>query len=190
MLNLLAIYGAAVLLGENVDDVLLKMSALGAAEGRFHVIRNGQGGVAIIDYAHTPDALKNVLSTVRDITSPEEEVLTVVGCGGNRDALKRPVMAEIACEYSSRVILTSDNPRWENPDEILHQMEAGVPENFREQVLVIENRREAIKTACMMMAKHGVVLIAGKGHEKYQDIQGVKHHFDDSEEVLKNWKLN
>ncbi|MBO4645709.1 MAG: UDP-N-acetylmuramoyl-L-alanyl-D-glutamate--2,6-diaminopimelate ligase [Bacteroidales bacterium] len=188
--NLLAIYGAAVLLGENVDDVLLKMSALGAAEGRFHVIRNGQGGVAIIDYAHTPDALKNVLSTVRDITSPEEEVLTVVGCGGNRDALKRPVMAEIACEYSSRVILTSDNPRWENPDEILHQMEAGVPENFREQVLVIENRREAIKTACMMMAKHGVVLIAGKGHEKYQDIQGVKHHFDDSEEVLKNWKLN
>lgn len=188
--NLLAIYGAATLLGEEVDDVLLKMSNLGAAEGRFHVIRGPQGGVAIIDYAHTPDALKNVLSTIRDITCKGEEVLTVVGCGGNRDALKRPVMAEIACQYSSRVILTSDNPRLEDPYDILRQMEGGIPEDFKANVLTIENRHEAIKTACMMLNNHGVILIAGKGHEKYQDIQGVKHHFDDSEEVCNNWKIN
>lgn len=188
--NLLAIFSTAVLLGEDVDNVLVKMSSLGAAEGRFHVIRNGKGGVAIIDYAHTPDALKNVLSTIRDITCKEEDVLTVVGCGGNRDALKRPVMADIACQYSSRVILTSDNPRLEEPAEILRQMEAGVPDDKKDSVLVIENRREAIKTACMLLNDHGVILIAGKGHEKYQDIQGVKHHFDDSEEVCNNWKIN
>lgn len=188
--NLLAIYGAATLLGADSSDVLLKMSNLGAAEGRFHVIRNTTGSAAIIDYAHTPDALKNVLTTIRDITCEGEEVLTVVGCGGNRDALKRPVMAEIACQYSNRVILTSDNPRMEDPAEILRQMEAGVPENCKDNVICIENRREAIKTACMMLRDHGVILIAGKGHEKYQDIQGVKHHFDDSEEVCNNWKIN
>ena len=188
--NLLAIYGTAQLLGVDSEAILMKMSNLGAAEGRFHVIRNQAGGVAIIDYAHTPDALKNVLSTIRDITQKGEEVLTVVGCGGNRDALKRPVMAGIACEYSTRVILTSDNPRMEDPAEILQQMAAGVPENCSDKVLCIENRREAIKTACMMLREHGVILIAGKGHEKYQDIQGVKHHFDDSEEVCNNWKIN
>ncbi len=187
--NLLAIYSTAVLLDQPVDEVLVKMSALGAAEGRFHVIRNHEGGVAIIDYAHTPDALQNVLSTIRDITSASEEVLTVVGCGGNRDALKRPEMAAIACQYSSRVILTSDNPRFEEPSEILRQMEAGVPADARAKVVTIENRREAIKAACMMLREHGVILIAGKGHEKYQDVQGVKHHFDDSEEVTINWNL-
>ena len=187
--NLMAIYGAAVLLGQPTDTVLMKMSSLTPAEGRFHVIRNGEGGVAIIDYAHTPDALKNVLSTIHDITCKGEEVLTVVGCGGNRDALKRPVMAEIACRESSRVILTSDNPRLEDPYEILKQMEAGVPEECRRNVLSIENRHEAIKTACMMLRDHGVILIAGKGHEKYQDIQGIKHHFDDSEEVCLNWNI-
>ncbi|MCR5115589.1 MAG: UDP-N-acetylmuramoyl-L-alanyl-D-glutamate--2,6-diaminopimelate ligase [Bacteroidales bacterium] len=187
--NLLAIYGTAVLLGGDKDDILMKMSNLGAAEGRFHVIRNGRGGVAVIDYAHTPDALENVLTTIRDITNADEEVLTVVGCGGNRDALKRPVMAGIACKYSSRVILTSDNPRWEDPNEILRQMEAGVPDEKRDNTLVIENRHSAIQTACMMLADHGVILIAGKGHEKYQDAQGVKHHFDDSEEVCNNWKI-
>lgn len=187
--NLLAIYSAAVLLNQPAEDVLVKMSALGAAEGRFHVIRNHEGGVAIIDYAHTPDALQNVLSTIRDITSASEEVLTVVGCGGNRDALKRPEMAAIACQYSSRVVLTSDNPRYEDPAEILRQMEAGVPADSRAKVVTIENRREAIKAACMMLRDHGVVLIAGKGHEKYQDVQGVKHHFDDSEEVAINWNL-
>lgn len=187
--NLTAIYATAVLLGIPSDEVLVKMSELGSAEGRFHAIRNQQGGVAIIDYAHTPDALQNVLSTIRDITSPGEEVMTVVGCGGNRDALKRPEMAELACRYSDKVILTSDNPRFEEPDAILKEMEAGIPADAKSRVLIIENRHEAIKTACMMMRDHGVVLIAGKGHEKYQDIKGVKHHFDDVEEVEINWEL-
>lgn len=187
--NLLSIYSTAVLLGAPKEDVLVKMSTLGAAAGRFHVIRNRMGGVAIVDYAHTPDALKNVLSTIRDITDKGEEVLTVVGCGGNRDALKRPVMAEIACQYSTRVILTSDNPRFEEPAAILADMENGVPAEFKSNVLVIENRKSAIQTACMMMRDHGVILIAGKGHENYQDIQGVKHHFDDNEEVINNWNI-
>ncbi|MCK9338798.1 MAG: UDP-N-acetylmuramoyl-L-alanyl-D-glutamate--2,6-diaminopimelate ligase [Bacteroidales bacterium] len=188
--NLLAIYGTAVSLGVPSDEVLLKMSALTTAEGRFEVIRNGQGGVAIVDYAHTPDALQNVLSTIHDITQNREEILTVVGCGGNRDALKRPIMAEIACRYSHRVILTSDNPRLEDPNQILCDMEAGIPIESKQNVLIIENRHEAIKTASMMMRDHGVILIAGKGHEKYQDIQGIKHHFDDTEEIKNNWNIN
>ena len=187
--NLTAIYAAAVLLGMPSEEVLVKMSALGTADGRFEVIRNGQGGVAIVDYAHTPDALKNVLSTIRNITRKGEEVLTVVGCGGNRDKTKRPEMAAIACEYSDRVILTSDNPRFEEPAQILKDMEPGIPADFRHNALVIENRREAIRTACMLMRDHGVILIAGKGHEKYQDVQGTKHHFDDIEEVQNNWQL-
>lgn len=187
--NLLAIYASAVLLGVDSQETLIKMSALGTAPGRFQVVRNEQGGVAIIDYAHTPDALENVLTTIENITCQGEEILTVVGCGGNRDALKRPVMAEIACAHSHRVILTSDNPRLEDPNEILRQMKAGVPEEKKQDVLVIENRHEAIKVACMLMQKNGVILIAGKGHETYQDIQGVKHHFDDMEEVKKNWNI-
>lgn len=188
--NLLAIYGAAVLLGISQEEVLIKMSELGTAEGRFEVIRNGRGGVAIVDYAHTPDALQNVLSTIHDITENSEDILTVVGCGGNRDALKRPIMAKIACDYSQRVILTSDNPRLENPADILKEMGTGIPTGFTRNVLTIENRHDAIRTACMMQENHGVILIAGKGHEKYQDIQGVKHHFDDVEEIKKNWNIN
>ena len=187
--NLTAIYAAAVLLGMPSEEVLVKMSALGTADGRFEVIRNGQGGVAIVDYAHTPDALKNVLSTIRNITRKGEEVLTVVGCGGNRDKTKRPEMAAIACEYSDRIILTSDNPRFEEPAQILKDMEPGIPADFRPNALIIENRREAIRTACMLMRDHGVILIAGKGHEKYQDVQGTKHHFDDMEEVRNDWQL-
>ena len=187
--NLTAIYAAAVLLGMPSEEVLVKMSALGTADGRFEVIRNGQGGVAIVDYAHTPDALKNVLSTIRNITRKGEEVLTVVGCGGNRDKTKRPEMAAIACEYSDRVILTSDNPRFEEPAQILRDMEPGIPAAFRPNTLIIENRREAIRTACMLMRDHGVILIAGKGHEKYQDVQGTKHHFDDMEEVRNDWGI-
>jgi len=187
--NLTAIYAVAVLLGIPSEEVLVKMSALGTAEGRFEVIRNGRGGVAIIDYAHTPDALKNVLSTIRNITKKGEELLTVVGCGGNRDKTKRPEMSAIACEYSDRVILTSDNPRFEVPADILNDMEPGIPTEYRQNALIIENRREAIRTACMLMNDHGVILIAGKGHEKYQDVQGVKHHFDDMEEVRNNWNL-
>lgn len=187
--NLTAIYATAVLLGVPSEEVLVKMSALTTADGRFEVIRNGEGGVAIVDYAHTPDALKNVLSTIRNITQKGEEVMTVVGCGGNRDRTKRPEMAAIACEYSDRVILTSDNPRFEEPAQILKEMEPGIPDTFRPNALIIENRREAIRTACMMMRDHGVILIAGKGHEKYQDIEGTKHHFDDIEEVQNNWNL-
>ena len=187
--NLTAIYAAAVLLGMPSEEVLVKMSALGTADGRFEVIRNGKGGVAIVDYAHTPDALKNVLSTIRNITRKGEEVLTVVGCGGNRDKTKRPEMAAIACDYSDRVILTSDNPRFEEPAQILKDMEQGIPADFRPNALIIENRREAIRTACMLMRDHGVILIAGKGHEKYQDVQGTKHHFDDMEEVRNDWNI-
>lgn len=188
--NLLAIYGAAISLGIPQAEVLVKISALASAEGRFEVLRNGEGGVAIIDYAHTPDALQNVLTTIQNIVQNGEEIMTVVGCGGNRDALKRPIMAQIACEHSNRVILTSDNPRMEDPTDILKEMETGIPVELKQNVLVIENRHEAIKTACMLLQNHGVILIAGKGHEKYQDVQGVKHHFDDTEEVKNNWNIN
>ena len=187
--NLLAIYGSAILTGAPADEVLIHLSSLTSAEGRFQVVRNTQGGTAIIDYAHTPDALQNVLNTIQKIIPKGEEIMTVVGCGGNRDALKRPIMANIACQYSHRVILTSDNPRLENPTDILNEMQKGVPVDFQNNVLVIENRHEAIKTACMIMRQHGVILIAGKGHEKYQDINGTKHHFDDIEEVKNNWNI-
>lgn len=181
--NLLAICGTAVLLGFQQIEVLEKMSALNPAAGRFQLVRNDRRCTAVIDYAHTPDALKNVLMTIGDITKPEVEVITVVGCGGDRDALKRPVMAEIACSYSHKVILTSDNPRTEDPGKILEDMEKGVPAEYKRNVLVIENRREAIKTACMMLADGGVLLVAGKGHENYQEINHIKYHFDDIEVV-------
>ncbi|MBR3559214.1 MAG: UDP-N-acetylmuramoyl-L-alanyl-D-glutamate--2,6-diaminopimelate ligase [Bacteroidales bacterium] len=181
--NLLAIYGAAVLLGMDEDVALTNMSLLESAAGRFQMFRSADGGTAIVDYAHTPDALENVLKTIRDIVGKEAEVITVVGCGGDRDALKRPEMAGIACKYSSKVVLTSDNPRTENPMAILDDMLKGVPTSKSRQVVVIENRREAIKTACMMLSPTGVILLAGKGHENYQEINHVKHHFDDTEEI-------
>ena len=183
--NLLAIYGAAVLLGMDEELALTKMSMLDSAAGRFQMMRSAEGSTAIVDYAHTPDALENVLKTIRDIVGKEAEVITVVGCGGDRDALKRPEMAGIACKYSSKVILTSDNPRTEEPQAILNDMIQGVPSNKSKHVLVIENRREAIKTACMMLQPQGVLLVAGKGHETYQEINHVRHHFDDTEEVKK-----
>ena len=181
--NLLAIYGAAVLLGMDEMEALTLMSGLDSAAGRFQMMRTDEGATAIVDYAHTPDALENVLKTIRDIVGEDAEVLTVVGCGGDRDALKRPEMAEIACKYSSKVILTSDNPRTEDPQAILDDMLKGVPAAKSKQVVVIENRREAIKTACMMLQPKGVLLVAGKGHENYQEINHVKHHFDDTEEI-------
>ena len=181
--NLLAIYGAAVLLGMDEMEALTLMSGLDSAAGRFQMMRTDEGATAIVDYAHTPDALENVLKTIRDIVGKDAEVLTVVGCGGDRDALKRPEMAEIACKYSSKVILTSDNPRTEDPQAILDDMLKGVPATKSKQVVVIENRREAIKTACMMLQPKGVLLVAGKGHENYQEINHVKHHFDDTEEI-------
>ena len=183
--NLLAIYGTAVLLGVPTEELLPQMSLLESAAGRFQLIYRKDGSTAIVDYAHTPDALQNVLSTIRETTKNDTEVITVVGCGGDRDRSKRPEMAEIACKYSSRVILTSDNPRTENPTDILNEMQEGVPPGKKKNVLVIENRREAIKTAAMLLQPGGVLLVAGKGHENYQEINHVKHHFDDTEEVKK-----
>ena len=187
--NLLAIYGAATLLGMDEEEVLTRMSMLDSAAGRFQMMQSAEGATAIVDYAHTPDALENVLKTIRDIVGKEADVITVVGCGGDRDALKRPEMAEIACKYSSKVILTSDNPRTENPMDILNDMQKGVPTNKAKQVLVIENRRDAIKTACMMLQPKSVLLVAGKGHETYQEINHVKHHFDDTEELKNNLNI-
>lgn len=185
--NLLAIYGTAKLLGISDEELLPKMSKMEGATGRFQVLKNNKGTIGIVDYAHTPDALKNVLSTIKEITQNSVEVITIVGCGGDRDALKRPIMAEMACQFSNKVILTSDNPRSEDPYEILKQMETGVPVEFKRNVLTIENRKEAIKTGCMMIQDGGVLLIAGKGHETYQEIKGVKHHFDDFEELKNNF---
>jgi UDP-N-acetylmuramoyl-L-alanyl-D-glutamate--2,6-diaminopimelate ligase len=182
--NVLAVYAAAVLLKEDKTNVLTALSSLNPVDGRFQYVKSPNGVIGIVDYAHTPDALKNVLETIQDIRSGNERVITVVGCGGDRDAAKRPVMAAIACEYSSQVILTSDNPRSEDPEEILNQMQKGINPNEVKKTLRITDRKEAIKTACSLSSKGDIILIAGKGHEKYQEIKGVKHNFDDLE-ILK-----
>ncbi|WP_462255070.1 UDP-N-acetylmuramoyl-L-alanyl-D-glutamate--2,6-diaminopimelate ligase [Ferruginibacter sp.] len=178
--NLLAVYGAAICLGEEKNEVLQILSSLDGAEGRFdYMISANEKLIGIVDYAHTPDALLNVLATIKKLRKGIEQVITVVGCGGDRDKTKRPVMAEVACEYSDKVILTSDNPRSEDPLEILKDMEAGVNVAAKKKVISIADRREAIKTAVSLAQKEDIVLIAGKGHEKYQDIKGVKYDFDD-----------
>jgi UDP-N-acetylmuramoyl-L-alanyl-D-glutamate--2,6-diaminopimelate ligase len=182
--NVLAVYAAAVLLKQDTTNVLTALSNLNSVEGRFQYIRSPKGVIGIVDYAHTPDALKNVLETIQDIRGGNEQIITLVGCGGNRDAAKRPVMAAIACEYSTKVILTSDNPRNEDPEEILNQMQKGIMPADVKKVLRITDRKEAIKAACSMGNKGDIILIAGKGHEKYQEIKGVKHDFDDLE-ILK-----
>jgi UDP-N-acetylmuramoyl-L-alanyl-D-glutamate--2,6-diaminopimelate ligase len=182
--NLLGVYAAAVLLGENEDDVLTELSGLDTAKGRFEQVISKNHVTGIVDYAHTPDALENVLTTIADLKG-EGKVITVVGCGGNRDAAKRPIMAEIACKYSDKVILTSDNPRNEAPEAILAEMQKGVSIQSARKVLTILDRREAIKTACMLANEHDIILLAGKGHENYQEIKGVKHHFDDKEELMR-----
>jgi UDP-N-acetylmuramoyl-L-alanyl-D-glutamate--2,6-diaminopimelate ligase len=177
--NILAVYAAASLLKEEKVNILTTLSNLNAVEGRFQYIRNNDNVTGIVDYAHTPDALTNVLKTIKDIRTGNEKVITVVGCGGDRDAAKRPVMAKIACDMSDKVILTSDNPRSEDPNEILKQMQQGVePHNYK-KTLTIVDRREAIRTACSLAAPGDIILVAGKGHEKYQEIKGVKHPFDD-----------
>jgi UDP-N-acetylmuramoyl-L-alanyl-D-glutamate--2,6-diaminopimelate ligase len=180
--NLLAVYAAARLLGEDKTTILSLLSATEPVAGRFNYIR-GAGITAIIDYAHTPDALRNVLETIQEIRSGQEKVITVTGAGGNRDRSKRPVMAGIAASYSDRLILTSDNPRDEEPGEILREMRQGITSEQASRVLVIEQREEAIKTACALAQQGDIVLIAGKGHETYQEIRGVKYHFDDGEVV-------
>lgn len=179
--NLLAVYGAAFLLGKEKHDIVRHLSKITSAKGRFDTVYSPSGITGIIDYAHTPDALQNVLDTIKEIRTGNEQVITVVGCGGNRDAAKRPLMAAIACECSDRVILTSDNPRFENPETILDEMQQGVPALHFKKVLRISDRKEAIKAAVSMAGKGDIILVAGKGHETYQEIQGVKHPFDDKQ---------
>ena len=182
--NLLAVYGTAVCLEEDKQEVLRNLSMLTGAEGRFDYLLSTQDKVvAIVDYAHTPDALLNVLATIRKLKKGFEKVITVVGCGGDRDKTKRPIMAEVACEHSDKVIFTSDNPRSEDPSQIIKDMEAGVGAAARRKYISIVDRREAIKTAISLASKEDIILVAGKGHEKYQEIKGVKNHFDDKEVV-------
>lgn len=182
--NVLAVYVTAVLLKQDKTNVLTALSNLNSVEGRFQYLKSPNGVIGIVDYAHTPDALKNVLETIKDIRSGNEQVITLVGCGGDRDSAKRPVMAAIACEYSNKVILTSDNPRSEDPEDILNQMQKGVSPVDVKKTLRITDRREAIKTALSLSNSGDIILVAGKGHEKYQEIKGVKHPFDDFE-ILK-----
>ena len=177
--NLLAVYAVSQLLGDESTEVMTALSQLESVEGRFQYLKSEGGITAIVDYAHTPDALENVLKTIANIRTKNETVITLVGCGGDRDRAKRPQMAEIACEMSDKVILTSDNPRSEDPMDILKEMEAGVPGQHFKKVLSIVDRAQAIKTAVSLAEKGDIILIAGKGHEKYQEIKGVKHDFDD-----------
>lgn len=187
--NLTAVYGVARQLGVEKEEALTILSSLAPPEGRFdQLVSVNDKIVGIVDYAHTPDALKNVLQTIQAVRSGIEHVITVVGCGGDRDAAKRPVMAEIACRYSNKIILTSDNPRSEDPSEILRQMNEGVPVTDKKKVLTITDRREAIRTAVSLAGKGDIILLAGKGHEKYQEIKGVKNHFDDKEELVNCFK--
>ncbi|TAE86920.1 MAG: UDP-N-acetylmuramoyl-L-alanyl-D-glutamate--2,6-diaminopimelate ligase [Bacteroidetes bacterium] len=187
--NLLAVYGTAFLLGKDKLDIIRHLSGIPSVQGRFDYIRSNGGVIAVIDYAHTPDALKNVLDTINEIRTQNEQLITVVGCGGNRDAAKRPVMADIATELSTQVILTSDNPRNENPETILDEMQKGIKPIHYKKSLRISDRREAIKAAIMHAKKGDIILIAGKGHENYQEINGVKHHFDDKETATELFKL-
>jgi len=187
--NLLAVYGAACLLGEDPEMVLLKLSALTGAAGRFELVLPGSKFTAIVDYAHTPDALKNVLETIEHFRTGQEQVISVVGCGGDRDRTKRPLMAAIACKYSNKVIFTSDNPRSEDPMEIIKEMQKGVGAAEAKKTLIMADREEAIKTACMMAKEKDIILVAGKGHENYQEIKGVKYPFDDKEVLERMLKM-
>lgn len=182
--NLLAVFGAAVLLGKSEEETLIALSTLRPVAGRFDAIRSPQGYTAIVDYAHTPDALINVLNAIHGVLEGKGKVITVVGAGGNRDKGKRPIMAKEAAKGSDRVIITSDNPRFEEPQEIIRDMMEGLDADDKKKTLSITDRKEAIRTACMLAEKGDVILVAGKGHENYQDVKGVKHHFDDKE-ILK-----
>lgn len=181
--NLLGVYGAAVMLGEDASEVLRVLSTLRPVNGRFEAIRSPKGCSAVIDYAHTPDALENVLTAIQEIVNGKGQIITVCGAGGNRDKGKRPLMAQEAVKRSDRVIITSDNPRFERPEDIIADMLAGLDEAGRAKTLAITDRREAIRTAAALAQTGDVILIAGKGHEPYQEIEGIKHHFDDHEEV-------
>lgn len=182
--NLLAVYGSAIQLGFTTEEVLVAMTQLVPVAGRFQTLTSPRGYTAIVDYAHTPDALVNVLNSIKEVIGNKGHIITVVGAGGNRDKGKRPIMAHEAATRSDRVILTSDNPRDENPEDILHDMEEGLDNELKTRVLKITNRKEAIRTACILAQPGDVVLVAGKGHEDYQEIKGVKHHFDDKEVLI------
>jgi UDP-N-acetylmuramoyl-L-alanyl-D-glutamate--2,6-diaminopimelate ligase len=188
--NLLAAYGVGVCMGEDKHEVLRCLSVLTGAEGRFdYMVSPKDKLIAIVDYAHTPDALLNVLATIKKLKKGFEQVITVVGCGGDRDKTKRPVMAEVACEYSDKAIFTSDNPRSEDPAQIIKDMEEGLPAAAKRKYISIVDRKEAIKTAISLAKPEDIILIAGKGHEKYQDIKGVKNHFDDKEVVREVFEM-
>lgn len=188
--NLLAAYGVAMLLGEQKDAVLAQLSNLQGAAGRFETYRSPKDGIlGIVDYAHTPDALINVLATINQLRTNGQQVITVVGCGGDRDKTKRPIMAQVACEHSTKAVLTSDNPRSEDPEEILNEMEAGLNTAQRRKALRITDRKEAIKTAVSLAHAGDIILVAGKGHETYQEIKGVKHRFDDREILTQTFQL-
>lgn len=185
--NLLAVYGAAILLEQETMKVLTAMSDIPGAEGRFDVVRSANGLVGIVDYAHTPDAVENVLSTIRELRKSDQQIITVLGCGGDRDKTKRPEMAEVAVRLSDKVIITSDNPRSEDPMAIIRDMEAGVDSKDRKHVFTIAERKEAIRAACHLAQPGDIVLVAGKGHEKYQEVNGVRHHFDDKEILIETF---
>ncbi|MBL7762371.1 MAG: UDP-N-acetylmuramoyl-L-alanyl-D-glutamate--2,6-diaminopimelate ligase [Chitinophagaceae bacterium] len=188
--NLLAVYGAAICMNEDKQEVLRYLSLLTGAEGRFdYSISEKERIIAIVDYAHTPDALLNVLATIKKLRKGHEQIITVVGCGGDRDKTKRPVMAEVACEHSDKVILTSDNPRSEDPNEIIRDMEAGLGSAAKRKYIAIVDRKEAIKAAISLAKQEDIILVAGKGHEKYQEIKGVKNHFDDKEVVKEMFEM-
>lgn len=187
--NLLTVYATAMLLGEDQESVLMRLSALTGAAGRFELIMPGSRFVAIVDYSHTPDALKNALETISAFRTGQEQVISVIGCGGDRDKMKRPLMAAVACKYSDKTIFTSDNPRSEDPMEIIREMQKGVSITDAKKTLVIVDREEAIKTACMMANEKDIILVAGKGHETYQEIKGVKYPFDDREVLTRMLKM-
>ncbi len=187
--NLLTVYGAACLLGKDPEMVLMKLSALTSAPGRFELVMPGSKFTAIVDYAHTPDALKNVLETIEHFRTGQEQVIAVVGCGGDRDKTKRPLMAAVACKYSNKIIFTSDNPRSEDPMQIIKEMQLGVGPMDTKKTLVMVDREEAIKTACMLAKEKDIIIVAGKGHENYQEIKGVKHPFDDKEVLTRMLKM-
>lgn len=181
--NLLAAYSAAILLGEDSDEVLTNLSDVIPAPGRFEQVQNSSNITAIVDYAHTPDALQNVLNTINSFRSGKEKLITVIGCGGNRDKDKRPIMSAIACDLSTTVIFTSDNPRDEDPNDIIKDMREGITGARKKKTIILPNREDAIKTACLLAEEGDIILVAGKGHEKYQEIKGVKYPFDDIEVV-------
>lgn len=187
--NLLAVYGTAMLLEQDKLNVLTILSNLTGADGRFEYVTNEKKIIGIVDYAHTPDAVQNVLSTIHDIRKGTEQVITIIGCGGDRDKTKRPLMAQVACDWSDKVILTSDNPRTENPQTILEEMEAGVSPTNKRKTMTIADRKEAIKTACHLAKPGDIIVLAGKGHEKYQEINGVRYHFDDKEVLTEQLNL-